>query len=204
MKTKLIDKENIDEVASIISAGGIVAFPTDTVYGLAVSSNDFTAIKNMQIAKGRPENKPFPMMVNSLSQIEMVGVVNDLERKIIENFMPGALTIILNKKVELANVVTNGFSTVGVRMPDDEWILDLIDIVGCPLLVPSANLSGELSCTSSSEVLLQLNGRIDGVVEGHSMADTASTIIQVIDDEINVIRQGKLTIEEIRGKINEG
>ena len=190
-------KDQIARVAKTIKNGGMVAFPTDTVYGLAIAVDDFSAIEKMKKAKGRPENKPFPMMVSSFEQLESVAIVNEKQKKVIDCFMPGALTIIFNKQSSLSDVVTNGFPTVGIRMPDDEWVLELIKMVGCPLLVPSANLSGAPACYDHNEVLDQLNGRIDGVVVGKSGALRASTIVDMSTDEIKLIRQGIITLAEI-------
>ncbi len=185
------------EVVNILKSGGLVAFPTDTVYGLAVCSDNEEAVKRLQIAKGRPEDKPFPMMVANYKQIAEVANFSAVEEKIMKAFMPGALTMIYNKKGTLPEYVTNGFSTVGIRMPDDEWIIKLIKKVGCPLLVPSANLSGEVTCLDSDSVLSQLAGRIDAVIVGKAQGSLASTIIDARDGNPKIIRQGIITLEEI-------
>ena len=201
MMTAKYTKDRIDEVAQIIKAGGMVAFPTDTVYGLAVSVNDHAAIERMKIAKGRPENKPFPMMVSSFEQLKTIAIVTEKQEKVIRKFMPGALTIIFNKQPAISDVVTNYFPTVGIRMPDDEWVLKLIEMVGCPLLVPSANMSGSKTCYDHNEVLDQLNGRIDVVVVGKSGALRASTIVDMSTDEIKLVRPGMISLQEIEEAI---
>ena len=203
MMTVKYTKDQIDEVAQIIKDGGMVAFPTDTVYGLAVSVNNFSAIEKLKVAKGRPEDKPFPMMVDSVEQLKTVAIVNDKQEKVIEKFMPGPLTIVFNKKDNLSDVVTNSLKTVGIRMPDDEWVLKLIELVGCPLLVPSANLSGGKTCYDYNEVLDQLNGRIDGIVIGKSGALRSSTIVDMSSEEIKLIRQGIISLKEIEEVVNE-
>lgn len=185
------------DVVNILKSGGLVAFPTDTVYGLAVCSDNEEAVKRLQIAKGRPEDKPFPMMVANYKQIAEVASFSVAEEKIMKALMPGALTMIYNKKGTLPEYVTNGFSTVGIRMPDDEWIIKLIKKVGCPLLVPSANLSGEVTCLDSDGVLSQLAGRIDAVIVGKAQGSLASTIIDARDGKPKIIRQGIITLEEI-------
>lgn len=203
METLRLLSHQLDEVAEILNRGGVVAFPTDTVYGLAVRSDDPRAIQRMKDAKQRPESKPFPMMVDSLSQIEAVASLSEREIRLIRRWMPGALTMIFNKKPEVSEVITNGFDTIGIRMPDDPWILGLIRKMGCGLLVPSANLSGEPPASDSDEVLRQLDGRIDAVVLGRSGAQLASTIIDAREKQIKVIRHGKIRLEEIMESLDE-
>ncbi len=203
METLRLEKHQLKKVAEILNRGGVVAFPTDTVYGVAVRSDMPSAIQRMKQAKQRPESKPFPMMVNSLAQIEAVASLDERDHRLIRHWMPGALTIIFAKKPEVPEILTNGFDTIGIRMPDDPWILELIGKVECALLVPSANLSGEAPATDSDEVLRQLDGRIDAVVLGKSGAQLASTIIDTRSEIIKVIRQGKLTLDEIQASLNE-
>jgi L-threonylcarbamoyladenylate synthase len=203
METLRLDKHQLEKVAEILNRGGVVAFPTDTVYGLAVKCDSPSAIQRMKEAKQRPESKPFPMMVNSLSQIEAVASLDERDHRLIRRWMPGALTIIFAKIPEVPDVITNGFDTIGIRMPDDPWILALIATLNCALLVPSANLSGEATATDSDEVLRQLDGRIDAVILGKSGAQLASTIIDTRGTDIKIIRQGKLTLDEIQASLNE-
>lgn len=197
MKTHIYDKSNIAEVAMIIKRGGMIAIPTDTIYGLAINSQSLTAIEALKDAKGRPEDKPFPMMVCSLSQLQEVAMLSKREKMVIKRFMPGALTVIFKKRRSVAKEVTNGLATIGVRMPDDPWVLKLIALVGAPLLVPSANLSGESACLNHSEVLEQLNGRIDGVVKGVSGDQQASTIVDMSEEKIKILRPGKISLAQI-------
>jgi len=197
MKTTLYSSDQLNDIAQVIKQGKMIAIATDTVYGLAIDSTNFSAIENMKIAKGRPEEKPFPMMICSIEQLESVAVVSDDHRKVVASFMPGALTIVFKKQDSLSDVVTNGFSTVGIRMPDDDWVLDLITLVGNPLLVPSANISGAPSCTTSAEVLEQLDGLIDGVVVGQSGAKQSSTVVDMSESTIKILREGIIKLEDI-------
>ena len=203
METLRLEKHQLEKVAEILNRGGVVAFPTDTVYGLAVRCDRLDAIQKMKEAKQRPESKPFPMMVNSLAQIEAVALLDERDHRLIRHWMPGALTMIFAKRPEVPEIITNGFNTIGIRMPDDPWILELIGKLNCALLVPSANLSGEAPTSLSDEVLRQLDGRIDAVVLGNSGAQIASTLIDTREASIKVIRQGKLTLEEIEASLNE-
>ena len=201
METQRLTKKDSAQIVEILNRGGVVAFPTDTVYGLAVRYDLKEAILKMKEAKQRPETKPFPMMVSSKAQIERVAVTDARSQKLIDQWMPGALTLVFKKRPEVDELVTNGFPTIGIRMPDDEFVLEIINRVGVPLLVPSANLSGQPSCTTSEEVLKQLDGRIDAVVLGESGASTASTVCDTTGDELKILRQGPIKLEDLKASI---
>lgn len=201
METQRLTKKDSAQIVEILNRGGVVAFPTDTVYGLAVRYDLKEAILKMKEAKQRPETKPFPMMVSSKAQIERVAVTDARSQKLIDQWMPGALTLVFKKRPEIDELVTNGFPTIGIRMPDDEFVLEIINRVGVPLLVPSANLSGQPSCTTSEEVLKQLDGRIDAVVLGESGASTASTVCDTTGDELKILRQGPIKLEDLKASI---
>ena len=201
METQRLTKKDSAQIVEILNRGGVVAFPTDTVYGLAVRYDLKEAILKMKEAKQRPETKPFPMMVSSKAQIERVAVTDARSQKLIDHWMPGALTLVFKKRPEVDELVTNGFPTIGIRMPDDDFVLEIINRVGVPLLVPSANLSGQPSCTTSEEVLKQLDGRIDAVVLGESGASTASTVCDTTGDELKILRQGPIKLEDLEASI---
>lgn len=197
METERKTKEEIEEVIECMSRGGVVAFPTDTVYGLGVVYDNEDALNRLKLSKGRPEDKPIPMMISNLSQIESVAEVNETAKKLIGRFMPGAFTIILNKKQHVKDYVTNGFKTIGIRMPDDEFILELMNRLGKPLLVTSANLSGEETGTTFHEVINQLDGRIDMIVKGMCGLKESSTIVDATVENVKVLRQGPISESEI-------
>lgn len=197
METQRLTMKDSGKIVGILNNGGVVAFPTDTVYGLAVRYDLKEAILKMKAAKQRPETKPFPMMVASKAQIEKVAVTDARSQRLIDHWMPGALTLIFQKKPEIDDLVTNGFPTIGIRMPDDEFVLEIINRVGVPLLVPSANLSGYPPCTTSEAVLEQLDGRIDAVVLGESGASTSSTVCDTTGNELKILRQGPIRLEDL-------
>ena len=201
METQRLTKKDSAQIVEILNRGGVVAFPTDTVYGLAVRYDLKEAILKMKEAKQRPETKPFPMMVSSKAQIERVAVTDARSQKLIDQWMPGALTLVFKKRPEIDELVTNRFPTIGIRMPDDDFVLEIINRVGVPLLVPSANLSGQPSCTTAEEVLKQLDGRIDAVVLGESGASTASTVCDTTGDELKILRQGPIKLEDLEASI---
>lgn len=195
MKTSIYSKKEIDKVIEILNNNGIVAFPTDTVFGLACSIS-VEAIKKVYDAKGRSFDKPLPMMCANLDMIKTVAIVSDKAEKIINKFVPGALTLIFKKKDSLENFVTNGKDTIGIRVPDDKWILELINKLNKPILVTSANLSDTGSLLKWQDVLQQLDGRIDAIVSEDATGQTSSTIIDVSQD-IKILRQGPISFEEI-------
>lgn len=201
--TQRFDCLQIDAVADILKRGGLVAFPTDTVFGIGVCSNLPNAIQQLKWAKGRPESKPFPLMVSSIEQIRAVAEVSDKQDQLINKLLPGALTIVFRKLPNVESTMTNGLDTIAIRMPNDPWIIKLIDIIGVPLLVSSANISGETTCLSSDEVLKQMEGRIDGIVEGVSGDLLSSTIVDMSGEIPTIIRQGKVTIEDIMTALEE-
>ena len=195
METIKYTKQDLNKIKEILLNGGIVAFPTDTVFGLGCVINK-QAIDKIYSAKGRSFDKPLPMMCNGLKMIESVAKVSEGASKIINKFVPGALTLIFNKKDNVEDFVTNGKPTIGIRVPDDKWILDLISELNQPILVTSANLSDTDSLTKWEDVYSQLNGKIDAIVTEDASGETSSTIIDVTDG-IKLLRQGPISLDDI-------
>lgn len=202
MKTKKYSKEDIETISQEIKKGKMIAIPTDTVYGLAISSSDPQNYQKLVQAKGRPENKPFPLMVGTLSDIEAVAVVGPRERILIDAFMPGVVTFIFKAKPNVFEGLDH-IRTIGIRMADDPWVQQLIQKSGAPIWLPSANLSGEATATNSNMVLEQLEGRIDGVIIGQSKGLMSSSVIDLTQDEIVVLRPGEITLEMILEEVEE-
>ncbi len=195
--TIIYEKEQLSEIIAAVQAGQTIAFPTDTVYGLGVISTDAQALERLKAAKGRPDSKPIPTMVASVEQLRTVACVDERAEKIAEAFLPGALTMVMKRQVDLPEYMTNGWETIGVRMPDDAFVLALIAGCGAPMLVSSANRSGEATGTTFEEVMRQLDGRIDGIVKGTCGCMSASTIIDLSQDEVKVLREGPITKAQI-------
>ncbi len=203
METKILRKQDIKVAADILKKGGLVAFPTDTVFGLAALANSKTGVEKLHRVKQRPDNKPFPMMVASLDHIEAVAKLTNRDRQIITRWMPGALTLVLNKKETYLDDQQPQFPTIGVRMPKDDWILQLIQQVG-PLLVPSANISNDPPAKTFEEVYLVFDGLIDGIVVGTTSENSIpSTVLDASMDELKVLRQGDITLGSIRHDLTE-
>jgi len=197
METIRFSKMDTDKIIRTLREGGIVAFPTDTVFGLACLMEK-NAIDKVYDAKGRSFDKPLPMMCNSLAMIRENAYVSEKAERIIDRFVPGPLTLIFRKKENVEDYVTMGKETIGIRVPDDEFILDLITRLGEPILVTSANLSGEPSLLKWEDVLSSLDGRINGIVCEDARGESASTILNVSNEEIQVLREGPISFKEIQ------
>ena len=154
-----------------------------------------TALKQ---AKGRPEKKPIPLMIANLSQARQVADVSDRAWRIMEKWMPGALTVVLRKRPEVPAYVTNGLDTIALRMPDDNFVRILIEKCGKPLLVSSANRSGETPGRTGEAVLEQLDGAIDAIVMGTAKGTLASTIVDCSTADLRVLREGPINEQTLR------
>lgn len=195
MKTIQYTQEQTDSIAHVIINGGFVAIMTDTVYGLACRSNDEAVYEKLKMIKGRPANKPFPLMVSSLHQLEQVASVSPRNRRLIARFMPGPVTFVLPKKHGVFPFLATQ-KTLGIRMATG-WTQALIDAVQEPIWLPSANVSGEATAVSSDMVLKQLNGLIDGVVVGECLGGVSSAVFDLSQDAIVCLRKGIITMDEI-------
>ncbi len=192
-----IDGKQIAIATQCLKDGGIIAFPTDTVYGLAAKISHKEIQDRLKLVKGRPEEKPFPVVVGSLEQVGTLAKIDKRAECIMKKWWPGALTIILNKKEELEDWVSNGKSTIALRMIDDIAITQMIKDVGVPLFLTSANLSDEPVCLSGEEVEQRLGSRIDVVIDGRHQDNQPSTILDCTQEKLVVLREGPITLEEI-------
>lgn len=199
MNTVVYSRDEVDEIVGVLKNGGMVAIPTDTVYGLAISSKEERLYSKLKNTKGRPDSKPFPLMVSNLGQLEDLVELNDVQRHLVRNFMPGPVTFIFKKKEGVFPYIGN---TLGIRMADDAWVISLLDKVGAVWL-PSANLSGEKTGVSSEDVLLQLSGLIDGVVAGESLNKASSSVFDISGDGVIELRKGVVSLEEIMKEYNK-
>jgi len=194
---KILNKNNIEEAIKVLLAGGLLAFPTETVYGLGVLATSKDNYDKLVKAKNRHPDKPFTLMISKTKQVEKYLEVNDLTRKIIDKCMPGALTLILKAKMGVPDYVDHGTGFVGIRMPDDKFVLDLIDTVDEPLFVPSCNKADEPPCINALEVKSAFKDELDACIDGNCNGGVPSTIIKVDGDKITLIRQGNLKLEDI-------
>lgn len=194
---------NLKEPAQIIQEGGIVIFPTETVYGIGVNGLNETAIKKLYEVKQRPINKPISLLVNSIEMIEKVAKdITEIEYDLIKRFLPGPLTIVLKKKDIVPDIVTAGFDTIGIRMPENKIALKLIEYAGVPIATPSANISGRPSGTNLKAIMKDFNDKVDYFIDGGiSKIGVASTIVQVVNDNPYILRKGKISEEQIKEQV---
>lgn len=202
MKTaRLADNQKgIAAAADILRSDGIVAIPTETVYGLAASAFSNTAIKKVFEAKGRPQDNPLIVHISDLDMIDnVVDVFTDKARALAEEFWPGPLTLVLGKNEKIAESVSVGLDTVAVRMPSNEVARDVIRQAGIPLAAPSANLSGSPSPTSAQHVLCDLDGKIDAVILSDDCSvGVESTVVSLESNPPRLLRPGKITAEQLK------
>ena len=196
MKTLVVSQSDIEKVVSSLNNDEVVSFPTETVYGIGVRYGSHKALDRLMEAKNRDYSKAITLMLNNKRDIETYAYINDQHLKIINKFMPGKITLILKRRESVDPYMTNGLDTIGIRIPDSDYVLNLIDRAG-PLLVTSANISGSSNTTCTKDVLDQLDGRISLVVDGHTDSKVASTIIDMSKGALKILRLGDITREEI-------
>jgi L-threonylcarbamoyladenylate synthase len=195
-----IDYNKLKEPAEVIKQGGIVIFPTETVYGIGTNGMDAKAIEKLYKIKERPYNKPISLLVSDLNMVNLVAKdITTLEYEIMRKFFPGPLTIILKKKNIVPDILTSGQDTIGIRIPSGKIARKLIEYVGKPIATSSANISGKPSKTNIKNVMEELEEQADYFIDGgKSEIGIASTVIQVINGIPNILREGSISIEEIK------
>ena len=181
-------KEDIKDVKDALLNSKIVAFPTDTVFGLACLYGDELAYQKIYEAKNRSINKKLPIMVSDYDMLARYCEIDEKTKKLINKFMPGAITLILKYK--------DYDETVAVRMPDNKWIIDLIKIIDKPLYVTSANISGNGSLIKCEDVLNQIGDKVDGIVMADASGKQASTIVDCVNN-FEILREGPISISQI-------
>lgn len=202
-----INEEEIKEAAEEIKKGNLVLFPTETVYGIGANALDAEAVKKIFIAKNRAQDNPLIVHVSSIEMVEkIVKEITPLEKKLMERFWPGPLTIIFKRKSEkiIPNVVTANLDTVGIRMPSNEIAKKLIQKAGVPIAAPSANISGKPSGTKVEDIIEELDGKVQYILDG-GVTDIGleSTVIKIDNGVIDILRPGKVTKEELQEVANQ-
>ena len=205
MKTQIFGKEGISEAAEILKGGGLVAFPTETVYGLGGNGLDKEAAQKIYAAKGRPSDNPLILHVSSIEEVyPLVKALPEKAKKLMEAFWPGPLTLVLPKSDLVPKESTGGLETVALRSPENALTLDLIRACGFPIAGPSANLSGRPSPTEASHVFEDLGGRIEGILEDGAVGiGVESTIVDLSENCPTLLRPGAITIEDLEEVLGE-
>lgn len=190
------DEKKIEEAAQIIKDGGIVAFPTETVYGLGADALNVEAVRKIFEAKGRPQDNPLIIHVSSKDLGKYAYDVPEIAEKLTEKFWPGPLTVILKKKDIVPYVTSANLDSIGIRMPNNEIALKLIQLSGTTIAAPSANISGRPSPTDYERCIEDLNGKVDCILGGeHSDIGVESTIVDCTVKPPMVLRPGGITLE---------
>ena len=202
-----IKDEELKEAASILRSGGLVAFPTETVYGLGGNALDEDAARKIYAAKGRPSDNPLIAHVSCVEEVApLVKEIPEAGRKLMEAFWPGPLTMIFPKSEKVPYGTTGGLDTVAIRMPDDPVANRLIALAGVPVAAPSANTSGRPSPTTADHVWQDMNGRIEMIIDGGPVGiGVESTIVDVSSAVPAVLRPGAITMEmlaEVLGEVS--
>jgi L-threonylcarbamoyladenylate synthase len=200
MRTEILPASSEDTLRNaldILSAGGLVAFPTDTVYGVGALAFDGKAIESIYAAKDRPIEKAIPILISDVSELDKVGIdVPETVHKLAHRFWPGPLTILVPKRLDLPEAVS-ATSTVGVRVPDHGIARALLRAAG-PMAVTSANISGGQSPISAQEVYEQLRGRIPLILDGGpTPGGIPSTLVDCTTQELKILREGPISWEEL-------
>lgn len=197
METKVerLTKKFCGECVEIVRNGGLVSFPTETVYGLGADATNAAAVKKIFEVKGRPQDNPLIVHLADRKQIENYAVVsNDIERLIIKKCMPGPISLILHKRENISDVVTCGLSTVAIRIPINKTARKFIRATKLPICAPSANTSKRPSPTRAKDVLADMNGKIPAIIDGGSCKiGVESTVCKVENNMVYILRPGKFS-----------
>ena len=200
METRIVtpDEKNIRAAGKLIREGDLVAFPTETVYGLGADALNAGAVNQIFIAKGRPQDNPLIVHISDMQMLRGLCEMNANAEKLAAAFWPGPLTMLLPKTCAVPDVTTAGLDTVGIRMPDHAAALALIAAAGTPIAAPSANLSGRPSPTSAAHVFEDMNGRIPLIIDGGACrVGVESTVLDVSGAEPVIFRPGAITQEMV-------
>ena len=201
--TKIINKDELYIAKEAFDNGELVIFPTETVYGIGANALDEKTVDKIFKAKGRPNNNPLIVHLKNKDEIAKYAYINnEIEKILIDTFMPGPFTLILQKKKIIPDNVTCGMETVGIRIPIDSTAHNLLDILDYPIAAPSANLSSKPSGTRVEDIYDEFNGKVSIIIDdGQSRIGLESTVCKVIDGIPTILRPGFITKEDIEGII---
>ena len=194
-----IDLDKLKEISKIIKNGGIVVFPTETVYGIGTNGLNKDAISRLYDVKQRPKTKPISLLVSSIDMVDMVAKdITDMEYRLMEEFFPGPLTIILKKKSIVPDNLTNNTDTVGIRMPDNIIAKKLIEYANVPIATPSANISGKPSGIDINNIMEDFKDKVDYYLDGgQSKLGIGSTIVKIENGYPLILREGSISKKQI-------
>ena len=205
MRTRMFTPDQIEQAAEVITAGSLLAIPTETVYGLGSNGLDGAAVRRIFEAKGRPQDNPFILHIPQADWLERYCMeIPDCAWKLAQAFWPGPLTMILKRKPMVPDETTAGLDTVGMRCPDHEVTRAIIAAAGVPVAAPSANTSGRPSPTTAAHVLEDMDGKINGIVDGGPCCvGVESTIIDLTVTPPRLLRPGGITLEQLSAVLGQ-
>ncbi len=194
---KRFKQNEIQEMVEILKNDGTLSVPTDTVYGVCCRYDHEQAQEKLRDVKKRPVTKAFPIMCANLQQIKQICEVDERSEKLIDAFMPGPVTFILKKKENVPDYVNGGMETLAIRMATSKALSELIDTLGCPVFMTSANQSGEPVCKTLEDIEEHCP-LLDGMMEGNVTFSQASTIIDCTKEEVAILREGPVSLEQVK------
>ena len=194
---KIYQPNQINEIVEILKNDGVISIATDTVFGVCARMTSIDAQENLRKVKNRPQDKAFPIMCSDLDQVKRIAHVGKREERIIERFMPGPLTLVLNKKEEVEDFVNGGMATLAIRLATSDTLRQIITLLDEPIYMTSANQSGMPVCTSIEDIQKQCP-LLDGIVESKPSFGLASTIVDCTKKDLIILREGPISLEELK------
>ena len=197
------DYSKLDEASEVIKNGGLVLFPTETVYGIGANALNDEAVKKIFLAKRRAQDNPLILHISNFDMLNDIAEnISEQEYKLMDAFWPGPFTIILNKKKGIAKEATCNGDTVGVRMPSNRVAYELIKRAKVPIAAPSANISGRPSGTKIEDIYNELHDKVDYIIDGGECdIGLESTVVRVVNNKVDILRPGKITKKDIEAVI---
>lgn len=197
---KRYKSNEIDKLSEILKNDGVISVPTDTVFGVCARINSIKAYDNLVKTKNRPITKPFPVMCSDEEQIRSIAIIDEKAEKLIKEFMPGPITLVLRKREDLPEYINNGRDSIAIRMATSKALEELIRKVGSPIFMSSANQSGEPTCQDLDEIEKSCPS-LDGMMEGEVSFGKGSTIVDCTSEKIEILRLGPISISQIEKAI---
>ena len=190
-------------IKNVLSSHGVIAFPTETVMGLGIYFDDEKAYEYLNEIKNRPNDKPYTLMLGSIDDIDKYAYLSHRDYRFIHKTMPGAVTILLHAKESVPSFVTHATGIIGIRVPDDQELRELLCALDKPLLVPSANKSGEKPCLGYKEVENVFCDEVGYIYKRDSLGNKPSTVVDLTGSEIKIIREGDISLDKIKEEMSE-
>ena len=192
------DRASVDEAVNVLRQGGLVCFPTDTVYGIGAAAGDNAAVRRLFAVKGRSPDKPIPLLLADASDAALVAEVTPLAKTLAARFWPGALTIVMRKEASYRSLALAGQDTVALRVPDHGFVRSMVRALGEPVTGTSANRAGAPAPVSAAEVAFQMGEMVDLIIDGgRCPARLESTVIDITHDTPEILREGAVNAEEV-------